>query len=158
MSAEGPKERKIKASNVRDTQTGNNNSAAQSACATTPNGRKTNSWLLEISCIFFSALSIVGMSILLWHYDAMPSPSWSFAFHRSLNGKSRHVTFNSILDLFSTASRIALALPLTKALGQLAWVWFTKHTRQLADFAVFDQAAKQSPIGSAKLIWRLKGR
>jgi hypothetical protein len=141
-----------------DTQPANSNGAGQPVV---PSNKKTNWWLLEIGCIFFSALSIVGMSILLWRYKNKPAPIWSFAYHgsiTSLTGISKRVTFNAILELFSTASRIALALPLTKALGQLTWVWFTEHSRQLADFAVFDQAAKQDPMGSAKLIWRLKGR
>jgi len=53
---------------------------------------------------------------------------------------------------------MALVIPLTKALGQLTWVWFAKSKRQLADFAIFDQAAGQSLMGSAKLVWRLKGK
>jgi len=115
-------------------------------------------WLFEYISVFISAVALTGMSILLWHFDQKPAPTWSYTPPESLTGKSARVSLNSILELFSRAASISLAFPLTKALGQLAWVWFKKHKRQLTDLTVFDDAAKHSLFGSLKLVMMMKGR
>jgi len=46
---------------------------------------------------------------------------------------------------------------LQKGLGQLKWVWFAEEERQLADLETFDNATR-GLTGSAKLLWRLRGR
>jgi Protein of unknown function (DUF3176) len=119
-------------------------------------------WLVDYLAVFVSAIAIIGLSCFLWHFDGQPAPSWSYSAPnsspKSIAGRSAHVSINAILELFSTTARIALGFSLTKALGQLTWVWFKKGKRQLADFSVFDQAAKHSPMGSLKLIMMLKAR
>ncbi len=44
-----------------------------------------------------------------------------------------------------------------KGLGQLKWVWFAEEERQLADLETFDNATR-GLSGSAKLLWKLRGR
>jgi len=47
-------------------------------------------------------------------------------------------------------------IPIGAAIGQLKWIWFAQKERPLADFQTFDEASR-GPIGSLKLIGRLKG-
>jgi len=98
------------------------------------------------------------MCLFLWHFENGPAPTRSYSLPNSVPGKSRHISLNAILELFSTTARFALGFSLTKALGQLTWVWFRKRNRQLADFSVFDQVAKSSPVRSLKLVMMLKAR
>jgi hypothetical protein len=121
-------------------------------------------WRLELGALLLSALTIVGMALFLWVYDGKPAPRWSYNYKDALTDlapvvKAKQVTINSILSLFSTASRILLGLPLAKALGQLMWVHYLgKKDRKLADVAIFDKAMRKNHRGAMELVWMLKAR
>lgn len=117
-------------------------------------------WILDITCIILSGLGLVGMSIFLHHFDGKPTPNWSHSIKvfrsQSPVQIAARITFNAILEQFSRFSTIFFAYVLTRSLGQLTWIWFTKHERQLTDFSLFYQAAGRYEIGALKLIWKLK--
>jgi hypothetical protein len=126
--------------------------------------RKTGLPLGELLAIIAAAGTIVGMCILLWRFDNKIAPSWSYSPHRNSNSTmdsfvaSKHITLNSILSLFSTATEILLAYLLTKSLTKSTWLWFMGKDRNLADMTVFYKVAKKSWKGAVSLIWRLKWR
>lgn len=66
------------------------------------------------------------------------------------------MTLNSLLALLTTVAKAGLMIPIGAAIGQLKWIWFAQKERPLADFQTFDEASR-GPIGSLKLIGRLKG-
>jgi len=128
--------------------------------------KKSDWWLYEMGALFLSAVTIVLMCVFLLSYDGLEAPSWSSSSDngRFLEGtpqtvKAQRVNFSSILALFGTLTQALLAIPLAKGLGLLTWIYFTgKNDRKLADFTVFDSAAKKSNKGAAKLLWMLKGK
>jgi hypothetical protein len=127
----------------------------------TTEGEKADFWWWEIFGVLGSALSIVGLSILLWRYNNKPEPRWSYTYtggSDSLTGKSASVSFNSIIALFSSLSRLCLIAPLARGVAQLKWVWFAQDKRELTDFTAFDAAARGGLKSNALLLWRLKGR
>jgi hypothetical protein len=123
---------------------------------------KADFWWWEIFGVLGSALSIVGLSILLCRYNNKPEPTfWSYTYtgeSDSLTGKSASVSLNSIIALFSSLSRLCLIAPLARGVAQLKWVWFAQDKRELTDFTAFDAAARGGLKGNALLLWRLKGK
>lgn len=116
-------------------------------------------WILDLTCIILSGLGLVGMAIFLFHFDGEPAPNWSHTFgHLSSTKKAARITFNAILELFSRFSTIFFTYILTRSLGQLTWIWFTKRDRQLTDFSLFHQALARHEMGALKLIWKLKAK
>ncbi|OCK75944.1 hypothetical protein K432DRAFT_158069 [Lepidopterella palustris CBS 459.81] len=116
-------------------------------------------WLWEILGIVGSALSIVGLSVLLWWYQGSAVPRWSHTYHGKLgrlDGKSAHITLNAIIELMSTVSRLCLVIPITKGLSQLKWVWFAEKERTLTDLKGFEGASRQSLLESVKLLVSLQ--
>ena len=115
-------------------------------------------WVLDLTCIVLSGLGLVGMSIFLYHFDDKPAPNWShtIGLRSTAQKKALRITLNSILELFNRFTTISFTYILTRSLGQLTWIWFTKHERQLTDFTLFHQAVGQNEIGALKLIWKLK--
>jgi hypothetical protein len=82
------------------------------------------SWLISFSC--FAA--IVG---LLLHYAGKRQPS------HIVGG----ITFDAFIAVFSAVAKAAMILPVSKAIGQLKWIWF-RSERNLADFLTFDNASR----------------
>jgi hypothetical protein len=114
--------------------------------------------VLDLTCVILSGLGLVAVSVFLYHFDGKPAPSWSHSFgHKSTTTqKAARITFNAILELFSRFITITFTYVLTRSLGQLTWIWFTKRGRQLTDFALFHEAVGLHEIGALKLIWKLK--
>jgi hypothetical protein len=70
-------------------------------------------WLIEIISWTFSALSMVGIIIVLYHYQRRPLPRWPLG-----------LTLNAYISILAKVSGAALLLPVSEALGQLKWIWF----------------------------------
>lgn len=106
----------------------------------------------EIFGIIGSGLAIVGLAILVKHYSGREAPDWSLTMR---NDKSFHFTLNSLLSIISNFGTICAAIPITKALGQLKYLWFIEKDRTLADLETFDSASR-GILGSLRLLWRLR--
>lgn len=70
-------------------------------------------WLMEIISWTFSALSMIGIIIVLYHYQHRPLPRWPLG-----------LTLNVYISVLAKVSGAALLLPVSEALGQLKWIWF----------------------------------
>ncbi|KIW04792.1 uncharacterized protein PV09_03979 [Verruconis gallopava] len=109
----------------------------------------TDWWLTEIFCWCFAALCILLIAVLLCVWDGRPLPN-NFPLGLKLN------TYVSVL---SATAKLALAVPLEESLASQKYLYFATGTpkRPLLDFERFELAARR-PIGSVKLIWRMKAR
>jgi hypothetical protein len=91
-----------------------------------------------------SALALTGMVILLAECDQKPIFSW------------HGVSLNTIISILSTASKAWLLLTVDAAISQWKWILFSHDRRILNDFGVIDSASR-GPLGSLKLLWKLRG-
>ena len=117
-------------------------------------GEKADFWWLEIFGVLGSALSIVGLSVLLWRHKNKPEPRWSYTYtggSDSLTGILASVSFNSIIALFSSLSRLCLIAPLAMGVAQLKWVWFAWN-KENSDFTAFDAVARGGLKDNALLL------
>ncbi|KAF2438951.1 hypothetical protein P171DRAFT_328896, partial [Karstenula rhodostoma CBS 690.94] len=94
-------------------------------------------WLIEIISWTFSALSMVGIIIVLYHYQHRPLPRWPLG-----------LTLNAYISVLAKVSGAALLLPVSEALGQLKWIWFrvngdkSTQSKKMWDFELFDNASR----------------
>ncbi|TKA63621.1 hypothetical protein B0A49_08905, partial [Cryomyces minteri] len=112
-------------------------------------------WLWEVIGVVGSAAALIGMVILLNHFNHKEQPVWAYTYNKKTD-QALHVSLNSILSILGTVARICVLIPVTKGLGQLKWVWFAEKERVLTDFDKFE-AATRGLTGSAMLMWRLRG-
>lgn len=81
---------------------------------------------------------------VLAQYDGNRPPEWPLG-----------ITLNTFLAFLATIAKAAVLVPVTRGLGQLRWVWFTKP-RRVDDFELFDGATRGA-FGSMKLLVSLRG-
>ncbi|KAK5652179.1 hypothetical protein OQA88_10822 [Cercophora sp. LCS_1] len=81
---------------------------------------------------------------VLAQYDGNRPPEWPLG-----------ITLNTLLAFLATIAKAAFITPVTRGLGQLRWVWFTKP-RRAYDFEVFDGATR-GPFGSLRLLVSRRG-
>jgi hypothetical protein len=112
-------------------------------------------WLWEILSLATCGLTIIAIAVILHRLDGQPQPDWSFRLAKSHSEKK--VSVNSVLSWLSTIARLGLTFALASSLGQLKWVTFATSKKPLVEFGVFDESTRGF-VGSAKLIWILKGR
>lgn len=105
---------------------------------------QTSGWLYEISSLVMAALGLVVLICVLHTYENRPSPQWQLG-----------ITLNAIVSIVSTMFRASLMLPVARSLSQSAWIWFSQKNRPLESMCWYD-AASRGPLGSVKLIWKLK--
>lgn len=116
-----------------------------------------NWWSWDVASIVFSTAAIVGMCIILLLSHNKPLPQWATSQRSPFAGIGQRITYNAVLEIFSTLCKLCLGFLLTRGLSQLTWVWFFKERRPLEDFRTFSAASRQSLLGSARLAWRLRG-
>ncbi|RDI82398.1 hypothetical protein Vi05172_g7748 [Venturia inaequalis] len=151
--------------NVQETKAPQEHSVSTKADSTSndkPN--RVDTWYLwEIGGIIGSAACICAIIGLLASLNGKKLPVWGATTPEKIVGgtsipsKTVNVTLNSVISWISTVGKIAILIPITKGLGQLKWVWFAEKERQLADLETFDGATR-GLTGSAKLLWKLRGR
>lgn len=107
--------------------------------------RFNTTWLPEAIGLILSASSLIAMVVLLEKYDGQRQPDWG------------SVSYNTIISVLATASRMLALFGATSALSQMKWIWFAKQQHALADFYTFDASTRGLP-GAAGLIWFLQGR
>lgn len=110
-------------------------------------------YLWEVLGIVISAGAILGICIVVWHFDDKPPPVW---VHKvPFREQNFQLTINSLLSILSVFGSTCAMIPVTKGLGQLKYVWFMEQDRKLADLEMFDSASR-GKLGSAQLIWKLR--
>ncbi|KAL2881272.1 hypothetical protein SGCOL_003220 [Colletotrichum sp. CLE4] len=104
------------------------------------------SWTLEIWALVLSIAALVMVTALLSAYDGKPLSKWSFFF-----------TFNTIISILGTVSRVSLAFAVGACLSQGKWNLFRRKDDYLISYDRFEEAGR-GPLGSARLLWRTKHR
>lgn len=82
---------------------------------------------------------------VLKRFDGQQLPSWGV------------VSFNAVIAVLSTTSKMTALFGCTSAVSQLKWTWFSRRERRLNDFYVFDSGSRGLG-GAACLLWFLKFR
>ena len=127
------------------------------------NQPKRHLWLWELGGIIGSLLCLAGIIALTASLDNKPLPGWSQPHEICVPSLSPQycgkvtVSINSIIAWLSTGAKICVLIPVTRALGQLKWIWFSENERCLSDLNKFDSAAR-GMVGSVMLAWTLRGR
>lgn len=115
---------------------------------------KDRLWLFEVFAWLLCALGLAAIAIILGVTQGKPIPTWSTTDKHT--GIKFEVTINSVISLFSTLVKSTLLIPVIASLHQLKRIWF-KEERPLAHVSIFEGAGK-GPLGSAVLIWTLRGK
>jgi hypothetical protein len=102
-------------------------------------------WLWELTSTLVALLSTLAIFLILLLHNG-----------QLLGDRLFYFTLNSLLSIFATVLRIAVAVAVSSAIFQLGYVWFTKP-RPLDDLEVFN-AASRGIAGSLRLIWLQRGR
>ncbi|KAM3524069.1 hypothetical protein MY4038_007892 [Beauveria bassiana] len=112
------------------------------------------SWADEYKSAIICGLSIVILVIILWYYDGKLAPRLSPVGALDLD---------MVVIALVTVARVGVGNVVEACIAQGAWIWVAKtHQRRtntvarLEDFKLFDEASRGF-LGSAALIWRMKG-
>jgi hypothetical protein len=87
-------------------------------------------WFWEISSCLTSLVTIVGIIILLSHYNGLPMSDWPYG-----------VTLNAVLSILSTLMKATMVFAVSESLSQLKWPWFRNGNR-LSDIGLIDSASR----------------
>ncbi|KAK1709379.1 hypothetical protein BDP67DRAFT_568067 [Colletotrichum lupini] len=104
------------------------------------------SWTLEIWALVLSIAALVTAIALLSAYDGKPLSKWAFFF-----------TFNTIISILGTVSRVSLAFGVGACLSQGKWNLFRRKDDYMISYDRFEEAGR-GPLGSARLLWHIKRR
>lgn len=110
-------------------------------------------WLVEFAFFGLALASLVALVIVLDKFDNQPQKAWPYSV----------ITLNSLVSFLAASVRAASMVPVADALSQGIWLWFRPprkgvvERKTLADVANFDSASR-GPWGSARLLWRTRGR
>ncbi|KAK8091869.1 hypothetical protein PG997_002230 [Apiospora hydei] len=102
-------------------------------------------WTLELLSLVLAIASTAAICIILGLWDGCLLRDWPLPIQP-----------NSLVSVFSTLAKTALALPVASVISQMKWVWF-EEPRRLADLQTFDRASR-GPWGALQLVWDTKGR
>ncbi|KAE8385910.1 hypothetical protein BDV23DRAFT_164216 [Aspergillus alliaceus] len=108
-------------------------------------GSLGTSWLWEILSCVIAVASLAAIIVVLYMYDGKSIPDWPYG-----------ITLNAVISLLTTLMKAAMAFPITEALSQLKWSWFSRGN-QLSDLALLD-AASRGAIGAVLVLLRFVPR
>ncbi|KAB8069299.1 hypothetical protein BDV29DRAFT_183023 [Aspergillus leporis] len=115
--------------------------AEQVALQSQVSGSLGTSWVWEILSCLIAIASLVAIIVVLHNYDGKPMPDWPYG-----------ITLNAVISVLTTLMKAAMAYPITEALSQLKWSWFSRGNK-LSDLALLD-AASRGAIGAALVLMR----
>ncbi|KAJ5726076.1 uncharacterized protein N7483_007433 [Penicillium malachiteum] len=104
-------------------------------------------WGWEVSGIFASAIMIVTIVVILGKFNGRPQDAW----------KLKYISLHSVISWLSTLASGLVMFSISQGIGQLKWLWLSKHSRPLSDLAAFDSASRGA-TGSVILPWVVKGQ
>ncbi|KNG89899.1 hypothetical protein ANOM_001723 [Aspergillus nomiae NRRL 13137] len=116
-------------------------SASDQAVLVQASGSLGSSWIWEILSCVIAVASLAGIIVVLYMYDGKSMPDWPYG-----------ITLNAVISLLTTLMKAAMAFPITEALSQLKWSWFSRGNK-LSDLAMLD-AASRGPFGAALVLLR----
>jgi len=112
--------------------------------ATLSHGLWIKDWGLELLSCLASAAALAAIIATLSIHNNQPLPEWPFG-----------VSINAVIGLLATTLRVTMILPIAEGISQLKWLWY-RRPRAMKDLDRFDEASR-GPLGSGKLLTRLKG-
>jgi hypothetical protein len=89
-----------------------------------------------------TALACIGITVGL--YDRQPLYTWPHS-----------IKLNTVLSTLATVMKGFMLVPVCASLGQLKWLWYSRQSKPLHDFQLFDIASR-GPWGALRLLIRLK--
>lgn len=103
--------------------------------------------ITNLALLLISGLLLAATVIILLPYNNTPLNTWN---HPAL-------PLTAAISLLAAASKLALLLPVTEAIGQAKWALFSssRQTRKLSDLDLADSASRD-PVGA--LTWILRFR
>ena len=104
----------------------------------------SDSWALEYLSLTIAIVALVGIAITLALYNGQPLQTWP-----------RSLAINTVLSALATIMKGFLLMPVCACLGQLKWLWYTRQTKSLQHFQIFDNASR-GPWGAVQLLFCLK--
>lgn len=104
------------------------------------------SWLPEVLCCVVGVVGLVGVVVVLRVFEGRAVRDWPLG-----------MSINTVVAFVVAVCQVVLAVPLGEGLAQLKWNSFARGARPLEDFEAFEDA-KRGPVGSARLLWKRKGR
>jgi hypothetical protein len=104
------------------------------------------SLILEILCLILATASLLCIVALLRHQNNKQIPNWSLG--------RWGVTLNTVISIISVVFRASLLEPVAASISQFCWTRYTQ-SRPLDDVCYYD-AASRGPLGSLKLLFRLR--
>jgi hypothetical protein len=104
------------------------------------------SLILEILCLVLATASLLCIVALLRHQNNKQIPDWSLG--------RWGVTLNTVISIISVVFRASLLEPVAASISQFCWTRYTQ-SRPLDDVCYYD-AASRGPLGSLKLLFRLR--
>lgn len=105
----------------------------------------TDTWMPEVISATLSLVSWAANVILLFIFDG------ESLFDRD------HVTLNTLISIFSTASRVLLLFAVSSALGQWKYISLAQKEMKMIEFQNLDDASR-GVTGSVFLLWSTKLR
>ncbi|KAE8152056.1 hypothetical protein BDV25DRAFT_170841 [Aspergillus avenaceus] len=120
-------------------------SASEQAVIQAQAGSLGGSWIWEILSCVVAVAALAGIIVVLYMYDGKPMPDWPYG-----------VNLNAVVSVLTTLMKAAMAFPITEALSQLKWSWFSRGNK-LSDLAVLD-AASRGAIGAFLVLFRFLPR
>ncbi|KAE8381878.1 hypothetical protein BDV26DRAFT_278485 [Aspergillus bertholletiae] len=116
-------------------------SASDQVILSQGSGSLGSSWIWEILSCAIAVASLAGIIVVLYMYNGKSMPDWPYG-----------ITLNAVISLLTTLMKAAMAFPITEALSQLKWSWFSRGNK-LSDLALLD-AASRGAFGAALVLFR----
>ncbi|ERF72549.1 hypothetical protein EPUS_02831 [Endocarpon pusillum Z07020] len=104
----------------------------------------SDSWALEYLAMTIAGAALATIFTTLMLYNGKPLNSWPHS-----------IQLNTVLSTLATIMKGFMLMPVCACLSQLKWLWYTRKTKSLQDFQIFDMASR-GPWGALQLLFRLK--
>ena len=98
-----------------------------------------DTWWPEFAALTTSLLCIVGLIVMLYHFDRSASPELPYG-----------ITLNAITSILATASKSLLLFAVGNSISQQKYSWFQSE-KPLKDVQRFDDASR-GPLGSLLML------
>ena len=102
-------------------------------------------WWLDVLGVICSALAFIAIIAILYHFENQPQPGWKV------------ISLNTVISFLSQFAKFCILAPISTAIGQLKWIWFSERERQVSELEAFD-AASRGFAGGLGLIWVQRAR
>ena len=97
------------------------------------------SWILEVLAWILAASTLIILIIVLTVFNGKPLSHWHSG-----------VSVNTLVNVLTTISSVALIFPVASAIAQIRWLWLAKQASPIADIESFGAG----PIDIFMMLWK----